>query len=143
TPRSAHRRRRRGRAHRLALADLAPLPPRPRRSTPRRGRGGRHRVPHRGGTAPSSDGITLMNRYRTWIIAVVDRMCPVLMRAFRPDAALDAVRHGREPYTHVAGASDTYECNGDRDARVREITDHKRPDARAGRQRTEYLRYGN
>ena len=84
-----------------------------------------------------------MNRYRPWIIALVAGLCAVLLGAFLLGAALDAVRHVRETYTPVAGASDTYECKGDRDATVRDITDHKRPDARADRQGTEYLRYGN
>lgn len=84
-----------------------------------------------------------MNRYRPWIIALVGGICAVLLGLALVGASLDAARYVRDNYAPVAGASNTYECKGDQNATVRDISDHESPDASTNQQGTEYMRYGN
>ena len=84
-----------------------------------------------------------MKPYRGWIIALVAGLCAVLLGLALVGAGTNAVRYVRENYTPVAGASQTSECRGDRDATARDISDHERPDADQLNEDTRYLRYGD
>ena len=84
-----------------------------------------------------------MNRYRGWIIALVGGVMVILLGLVLVAAGSNAVRYVRENYTPVAGASETYECRGDKAATVADISAHERPDGSGQQDRTEYLRYGD
>lgn len=80
---------------------------------------------------------------RGWIIALVAGLCAVVLGVILVGAGTDAVRYVRENYAPTAGAANTYECKGDQDATVADISDHERPDASDLQAGTEYLRFGD
>lgn len=84
-----------------------------------------------------------MKAYRGWIIALAAGLCAVLLGLVLVGTGQNAVHYVRENYSPVAGASQTYECRGDRDATARDIRDHERPDADQLNEDTRYLRYGD
>ena len=84
-----------------------------------------------------------MKAYRGWIIALAAGLCAVLLGLVLVGTGQNAVHYVRENYSPVAGASQTYECRGDRDATARDIRDHERPDADQLTEATRDLRYGD
>lgn len=84
-----------------------------------------------------------MKSNRAWIIALVAGLCAILLGVILVAAGTDAVRYVRDNYTPTAGASNSYECRGDKDATVNDIRDHERPDADSDHSGTRYLRYGD